>query len=109
MSGTSPVSFTLPLHRLTPPTLPRINSQDAQHRVRAGHSLDLQGPRGETLLHIAASHGLDDVVEYLLNHGAAVTLADEDGYTPLHIAVLFGHVRHTAAFEKWRKDTARQA
>lgn len=42
--------------------------------------------RGETALHYAASSGNDEAVVWLLQHGASVIEAAENGDTPLHCA-----------------------
>lgn len=41
---------------------------------------------GATFLHIAAAKGLLDVVQVLVEGGAAVDPRDLDGWTPLHAA-----------------------
>lgn len=42
-------------------------------------------------LHIAAFHGMVEVVELLLEWGATVNLKDKDGHIPLHWAAIGGH------------------
>ena len=67
----------------------------AQQIVRSGGTradLNERGDRGETMLHVAACHGYNDVVEYLLNNDADVDVTDDDGMTPLHAAVVWGNV-----------------
>jgi len=51
--------------------------------------------KGYTFLHLAARHGLDDLLRVLLGAGGNVDVAVEWGTTPLHVAAQFGH-RHTA-------------
>lgn len=42
---------------------------------------------GQTVLHIATSKGLLDMVEYLLGHGADLKIKDEkESQTPIHLA-----------------------
>lgn len=42
--------------------------------------------RGRTLLHYAAEGGHEDIVKYLLEHGAYASAQDNDGYTPVEAA-----------------------
>ncbi len=68
--------------------------KDIQQQLAQNRDLSaVLSPQGETLLHVAACHGLADVVELLLSHNARVDAVDADGYTSLHVAVAFGHVR----------------
>jgi len=52
---------------------------------------------GETPLHVAAAHGQDDMVRYLLNSKANVYAEDNRGHTALHAAALGGHVETVKA------------
>ncbi|CAB9512921.1 Ankyrin Repeat Protein [Seminavis robusta] len=56
-------------------------------------SARLQGPLGETPLHIAASTDSIQVLEMLLQKSADVNAMDFDGETPLHLAALAGKTR----------------
>ncbi|MGH0122561.1 UNVERIFIED_CONTAM: hypothetical protein FKN15_038111 [Acipenser sinensis] len=47
----------------------------------------------ETLLHIAASHGQVQVIEYLLSKGAKLDVRDKNGSSPLHRAAERGHAQ----------------
>ncbi|EUC33815.1 hypothetical protein COCCADRAFT_95045, partial [Bipolaris zeicola 26-R-13] len=42
--------------------------------------------RGRTLLHIAANNGQYEIVEWLLSLGADPSVADKEGWMPLHLA-----------------------
>ncbi|MBA2653461.1 MAG: ankyrin repeat domain-containing protein [Gammaproteobacteria bacterium] len=44
---------------------------------------------GKTPLHFAAEYGCDEIITLLLKKGAAVNAQDNDGNTPLHLAVKF--------------------
>lgn len=46
---------------------------------------------GRTPLHVAASDGLYDIVEFLLNNGALVHVRDRDDNTPLMSAIKADH------------------
>ena len=48
-----------------------------------------------TSLHIAASKGHAPVVQALLDKNADVNLANNDGWTPLHVAALAGQLRQS--------------
>lgn len=43
-------------------------------------------------MHIAAANGYDEVVEYLLDHGAKISMVDHDAWQPIHAAACWGHV-----------------
>mmetsp|Transcript_33803 Transcript_33803/g.81958 ORF Transcript_33803/g.81958 Transcript_33803/m.81958 type:complete len:357 (+) Transcript_33803:516-1586(+) len=43
---------------------------------------------GQTALHLASDHGFEDLAKLLVEKKASVNLQDEDGYTPLHYAVV---------------------
>ena len=45
-------------------------------------------------MHIAAANGYDEVVEYLLDHGAKINMVDHDAWQPIHAAACWGHVSH---------------
>lgn len=45
---------------------------------------------GKTALHYAVAFNLIEIVESLLKSGASVLEADNDGYTPVHIACKYG-------------------
>jgi len=53
-----------------------------------------------TLLHLAASYGLKDVVKALLKIGAEVNTTDQDDATPLHWAAISGNADVVASLLK---------
>ncbi|MCY4506171.1 MAG: ankyrin repeat domain-containing protein [Acidobacteria bacterium] len=52
----------------------------------AGADADARNANGDTVLHIAASRGLDDVVALLAERGAALDARNGNGQTPLGLA-----------------------
>jgi len=46
---------------------------------------------GATPLHVAAEYGYSEIVEVLLEHGAAPNIREKYGDTPLHYAAMFGN------------------
>ncbi|MBD0391017.1 ankyrin repeat domain-containing protein, partial [Wolbachia endosymbiont of Pentalonia nigronervosa] len=53
-----------------------------------------------TLLHLAASYGLKDVVKALLKIGAEINAKDQDDATPLHWAAISGNADVVASLLK---------
>ena len=47
---------------------------------------------GLTLLHCAADMGHEEMVDYLVEHGAQLQPRDDEGLTPLHMAAMGGHI-----------------
>ena len=61
--------------------------------VESGADLNQKGGKfGDTSLHLAAQNGNAEVLAYLLECGADLTLKNNKGITPLHMAVLKGHI-----------------
>ncbi len=58
-------------------------------RLLLGHSADpnIQVLHGLTLLHHASKKGWIEVVHLLIEHGARVEVKDDDGKTPLDVAL----------------------
>ena len=52
----------------------------------AGADVDARNENGDTVLHLAASRGLDDVVALLVERGAAIDARNKNGQTPLSLA-----------------------
>ena len=61
-----------------------------------GASVNDQGAKGRTVLHIAAKHGHVASIEPLIKLGANVDAVDREGWTPLHHAAR-GHHREVLA------------
>ena len=61
---------------------------------------------GDAPLHIAASHGFSSIVQYLVDHGANLHLANYNGETPLAAATDAGR-RGASTAELLRKLGAR--
>lgn len=62
----------------------------AQHLER---SIDWPNSEMQTPLMAAVAHGNDPIVNLLLDFGAEIDLADENGSRPLHAAAARGHVK----------------
>jgi Ankyrin repeats (3 copies) len=58
--------------------------------VKAGGDLEWRTPRGWTLLHIAVQCGNNDMIRFLLAHGANIEALDKENQTPLMLACNFG-------------------
>lgn len=62
----------------------------------------LQLHYGQTILHIATSKNLWEIVEYILSNKIIdVDEIDQDGWTPLHIAASKGHIESTEILLKY--------
>jgi len=55
--------------------------------MMAGGDLNCRDHEGRTLLHRAASMGLDEMADLLTMRGARLNVRDHLGWTPLHLAV----------------------
>jgi ankyrin repeat protein len=55
--------------------------------VDAGLDLQRVNTRGETALHGAADRGADTIVQFLVDRGAALSVASKQGFTPLDVAM----------------------
>ena len=55
------------------------------------------GPRGMTLAHVAAQHGLIEVTEHLIKHKIPV-LSDDYGAQPWHTAAEYGNIAAIEAY-----------
>ncbi|HWF08562.1 MAG TPA: ankyrin repeat domain-containing protein [Bryobacteraceae bacterium] len=55
--------------------------------LKAGVDLNAVDSRGQTALHGAAQKGWDQVVQYLADHGAKLTVKDQKGLTPVDAAM----------------------
>jgi len=44
-------------------------------------------------MHVSAANGYREVTRFLINAGANIDQQDDYGYTPLHLAAKFNHVR----------------
>ncbi|MCY3975426.1 MAG: ankyrin repeat domain-containing protein [Simkaniaceae bacterium] len=68
------------------------HTQIAEELLKWGADINHVDDRGRTPLMFAVRNDRTDMVQTLLKHGADVNLADDDdGYTPLILATLFGN------------------
>jgi len=70
--------------------------------LKAGADVNAVDNRGQTALHGAAAQGYDQVVKYLAEHGANVSLKDKQGKTALDSAI--GNAGGGGGFDGSRKD-----
>ncbi len=66
------------------------HADKVQLLLRSGADPNRIGPRGRTALHYAAAGGFADVMALLLHHGAVTKIHDEDGDTPMDLALRSG-------------------
>uniref|UniRef100_A0A3Q3E6N4 Unconventional myosin-XVI-like n=1 Tax=Labrus bergylta TaxID=56723 RepID=A0A3Q3E6N4_9LABR len=69
---------------------PNTMLSDVRQLVAAGGSVNQPGDDGVTLLHIACASGYREVVSLLLESGADPHPADNNFWTPLHLAAKYG-------------------
>ena len=79
--GTKPIHVAV-LHVLKPLMLELLRL-DPQ-------CLNLQTSDGRTPLHIALENNHEEILEFLIQQGASLKIADERGRTPLHVAIESG-------------------
>ena len=60
--------------------------------VEQGANVDAQLYTGSTAIHQAAQEGLCEMVDYLLQHGARVSLREECDITPIFTAAHYGQI-----------------
>ncbi|XP_068202328.1 protein phosphatase 1 regulatory inhibitor subunit 16B-like [Palaemon carinicauda] len=64
---------------------------DVNHVLISGGDLNQPLDQGGTFLHIAIANGYNDIVNLLLREGASVSVRDEDGWEPIHVAAYWGN------------------
>lgn len=70
--------------------------------LREGADIDMRFNGGRTALHYAARSCRIDFIEMLLEHGASAGAMNDDMFTPLHYAVVWGGIKAVAALMKAR-------
>ncbi|CAH3199065.1 unnamed protein product, partial [Porites evermanni] len=68
-----------------------------------GANVNAKGYVGKTPLHIAASHGYEKSSGTLLDHGADVTITDDNGLSPVDVAR--GRKVQTVLRDAWAEQT----
>uniref|UniRef100_A0A3B5MP97 Myosin motor domain-containing protein n=1 Tax=Xiphophorus couchianus TaxID=32473 RepID=A0A3B5MP97_9TELE len=71
---------------------PTTMLSDVKHLVTTGGTLNQPNDEGVTLLHIASASGYREVVSVLLENGADPHPADNNFWTPLHLAAKYGQL-----------------
>ena len=51
----------------------------------------MKDPQGNSMLHLAAELGHNEIISFLMHNGLDVALQNNSGHTPLHLAVSKGH------------------
>ena len=75
--------------------------------IAGGADVNLRFEGGKTALHCAAHEGFTEIVRILLRGGATgARLADDDGYTPLQLAMNQGHAEIVALLNAPRSDAS---
>ncbi|HWC58352.1 MAG TPA: ankyrin repeat domain-containing protein [Verrucomicrobiae bacterium] len=64
-----------------------LQIEDIQRYLESGGEVNQCNANNDTLLHLAAANGCEDVAKLLLARGAHINAKDLQGYTPLHLAV----------------------
>src|SRR6266700_1255295 len=64
-----------------------LQMEDIRRYLKNGGDVNQRSENNDTLLHLAASNGYEEIAKLLLAHGADLNAQDLQGYTPLHLAV----------------------
>lgn len=75
----------------------RIVLDAARVAIESGVEINAKDVAGNTALHTAARRQLDSVIRLLAEHGAALDTLNEEGQTPLAVAVERGNDENTTA------------
>ncbi len=67
------------------------NLKAAQNRVEAGDDINGRNSVGNTVLHLAAEQGHEEIAAWLIDNGANAALGNHRGWTPLHYAARYGN------------------
>ena len=65
----------------------RLSREAVALAIELGGDVAAASVSGDTALHAAASHGMESVIELLVEHGADLHAANEGGRTPVDLAV----------------------
>lgn len=77
------------------------NLKEVRRSLAIGRNVNFRDYDNRTALHLAACHGHFDVVKYLVNHDAVITVEDRFGNTPVDEARINGH----KDIEKYLRDS----
>jgi ankyrin repeat protein len=91
-SGINPLMAAAGLGTAEQDTTGRLKTQQQaieaiQLLLDRGLSIDAQAADGQTAVHGAAMQGFDDVIRFLAAKGAKLDVPDNDGFTPLDVAL----------------------
>ena len=73
---------------LDPDRVKSMSEAEYLAAVRDAKNVNARGEDGETPLHVAAAHGIPEIVTALIEAGADVNARATGGMTPLHVAAL---------------------
>lgn len=83
---------TISLEAAAIQVLMALDQGPRQNFLSLVNALVLSASAGRTLLHLSAALGFEYLVKELLIRGMDADQCDENGFTPLHFAALYGHI-----------------
>ncbi|WVF65700.1 hypothetical protein IAT40_000431 [Kwoniella sp. CBS 6097] len=96
--GDVPQQLSSPIHDAV---VARSNAQIQQILARDRSSVNTKDEYGYTPLHLAADRGYPEIVEILLDHGADMTLQDDDECTARDLAQVSGRAEIVAVLDRY--------
>ena len=69
------------------------NIQEVKEILASGIEINDMSKNSQTVLHLAAGLGHDQIAKLLISNGAKIYAKDNSGFTPLHYAVWFNQLK----------------